>query len=68
VPLDPLNPGAMPQAKVALTAAQTRQLVEFVGDHIGSVWLEALPDAYVRAVLIGADGEAIEERPLFPFA
>ena len=70
--LDPTNPGAMRLNTMSLTKAQVRTLGQFVSDHLAddkrldSVRLEELRDAYVRAVLIGPDGDPVDERTLFP--
>lgn len=66
MPADPLDPGAMPLAEVNLTNAQLRALAAAAEAHPGGVRLEALSDAYVRLVLIGPDGDAVSEQPLFP--
>jgi hypothetical protein len=54
------------RAAVSLTTSQLRQLASIGEDHPGGVLIEALPDAYARVLLIGADGEPIGERTLFP--
>ena len=56
----------MPLAQVALTNTQFQTLVAAVGTHSGSVHIEQLRDGYARIVLIGSEGEAIEEQLLFP--
>lgn len=66
MPTDPLDPGAMPRAEVALTNAQIQQMIAVVETHKGSIRLEKLHDAYARVVLIGPDGDALSEHPLFP--
>jgi hypothetical protein len=66
VTLDPIDPGAMPISAVVLTTAQTLKLAEIAERHRGPIRVEKLPDAYVRAVLIGRDGEPVSELLLFP--
>jgi hypothetical protein len=63
---EPSDPGAVARAKVGLTKSQLRQLTAAVEDHPGSVWIEALDDAYVRLVFIDKEGEPATERLLFP--
>lgn len=69
--LDPINPGAMPLASMSMTKAQARKLAEIVErydgeNRLGPIRLETLPDAYMRAVLIGPDGDPVDEVLLFP--
>ena len=61
----------MPQATLSMTKAQARKLVEVVErwdaeNRLGPIRLENLRDAYMRAVLIGPDGDAVDEVLLFP--
>jgi hypothetical protein len=63
---DPIDPGAMPITTVALTNRQLDALIDAVAGHTGAVRIEKLRDAYVRVVLIGPDGEPVDERLLFP--
>jgi hypothetical protein len=66
MPADPIDPGAMPTATISLTAAQSTTLAEIASEHRGPIRIEALPEAYVRAVLIGPEGEPVSEQLLFP--
>lgn len=66
MPADPIDPGAMPLATISLTSGQVRALIEFVESHRGSIRIEELRDAYARVVLIGPDGEPVDERLLLP--
>lgn len=71
MPLDPIDPGAMPLATMTMTKAQVHKLAEVVEDYLAehrldSVRLEKLPDAYMRAVLIGPEGDPVDEVLLFP--
>jgi hypothetical protein len=71
VPLDPIDPGAMPEAAVALTKAQARALAELVRrweaeERLGAVRLETLRDAHARVILIGPDGDPVDEKLLLP--
>ena len=63
---EPLDPGAAALATVGLTAPQVRRLTAAVADHPGSVRIEALSDAYVRVVLIGKEGDPVDEKLLPP--
>jgi hypothetical protein len=67
MPLDPIDPGAMPLSSVVLTASQVRQFPTAVEGHTGSVRVESVRDDYVRIVLIGPEGDAVGvEKILFP--
>jgi hypothetical protein len=67
MPVDPIDPGAMPLSSVVLTASQVRQFPAAVEGHTGDVRVEKLSDAYVRVVLIGAEGDPVgDEKLLFP--
>ena len=63
---EPFDAGAVARAKVKLTPSQLEQLPRAVEGHPGGVRIEALDDCYVRVILLGKDGEAVDERMLFP--
>jgi hypothetical protein len=56
----------MPLTTIGLTSAQVRALIGAVKEHCWGVRIERLSDAYARVVLIGPEGDPIEERLLPP--
>jgi hypothetical protein len=66
MPADPIDPGAMALATIGLTSAQVKSLSEAVEGHGGSIRIEKLRDGYARVVLIGPEGDPVDERLLFP--
>ncbi len=61
-----IDVGIPPIATVALTPGQLRQLAFAIKSHSGEVRIEVLPDAYVRVVLTGDEGEPVAEKLLWP--
>lgn len=71
MPLDPIDPGAMPRSTFRLTRNQALRISGAVEEYmrsnrLDSVRLEELSEAYVRIVFIGPDGDPADEHLLFP--
>jgi hypothetical protein len=56
----------MPLGSMTLTRSQALQLIKETETHPRAIRIESLADAYVRVVLIDAEGQPATERLLFP--
>ncbi len=69
MPLDPIDPGAMPLSSMSITKAQVRHLAQLVESYVAekrldSVRLAKLRDAWLRVVFIDPEGDPADERLL----